>query len=87
MAKIAFFEATKSDEAYVAQHFDRRDIWISPEPLNLDQVPKPDQIVILSVFINSSVGREALEVMPNLNSLKDRSPEVGRLNLPAGRAR
>jgi hypothetical protein len=46
MAKIAFFEATQSEEAYLAQHcFDRKDTWISPEPLNLDQVPNPDEIV------------------------------------------
>jgi D-lactate dehydrogenase len=87
LAKIAFFEATKSDEAYVALHFDRKDIWISPESLNLDQVPNPDEIVILSVFINSSVGREALEVMPNLRLITTRSTGFDHIDVELCRAK
>lgn len=71
--KIAFFEATESDKAYLAPLFQDHEVFFFPEPLTEANKEKAEEADIISVFIYSIINKAVIEQLKNVRCITTRS--------------
>lgn len=81
--RIAFFEATSRDEAYLRDRLNEHEVLFFNEPLSAETVERATECDILSVFIYSPVTEALLERLPNLKAIVTRSTGFEHIDVPA----
>lgn len=81
--RIAFFEATDTDQAYIEKHLVGHDVLYFQEPLSPKNAPLASDCELVSVFIYSTVGVETLTILPKLKALLTRSTGFDHIDIPA----
>ena len=81
--RIAFFEATETDEAYLKQHLTGHDVLFFKEALTAETAEKAADCTIISIFIYSAVTKEILEKMPTVEVILTRSTGFEHIDLSA----
>lgn len=71
--KIAFFETTEGDELAMTRFLDGADVVFHKEKLCQDTVTMAQDAEIVSVFINSEVHKEVIDLLPSLKLIATRS--------------
>lgn len=81
--RIAFFEATDTDQAYIEKNLVGHDVLYFQEPLSPKNAPLASDCELVSVFIYSTVGAETLSLLPKLKALLTRSTGFDHIDIPA----
>lgn len=89
--KTAFFGVKLWEEEYLREQIVKRDLNIAPifitEILTPDKLPSDFTAEIVSVFVDSLVGKTVIDSFPNLKFLALRSTGFDHVDLTAARAR
>lgn len=81
--RIAFFEATETDETYLKQHLTGHELLFFKEALTAETAEKAAGCSIVSVFIYSSVTRAVLAALPEIKAILTRSTGFEHIDLSA----
>lgn len=81
--KIAFFEATDKDIAYLGEKFSQHEVTFFKEPLDAKNASEAASFDIISVFIYSAVTSVVLEKMPQVRAIMTRSTGFDHIDLIA----
>ncbi len=81
--RIAFFEATDTDQAYIEKKLAGHDVLYFQEPLSPKNASLASDCELVSVFIYSTVGAETLSLLPKLKALLTRSTGFDHIDIPA----
>ena len=79
--KIAFFEVAKEEESFFSGFFSSTDISFFEEKLNENTVSNAKDAEIISVFINSIVSKNVIDLLPNLKFITTRSTGFEHVDL------
>jgi len=79
--KIIFFESPAIDEFILKSSFSDYEISFCKEKLNKDNINKASDAEIVSVFINSLLDKEAIDMMPKLKFIITRSTGFEHIDL------
>lgn len=80
--KIAFFEATDKDIAYLGEKLSQHEVTFFKEPLDAKNASEAASFDIVSVFIYSAVTSVVLEKMPQVRAIMTRSTGFDHIDLP-----
>lgn len=80
--KIAFFEATDKDIAYLGEKLSQHEVTFFKEPLDAKNASEAASFDIISVFIYSAVTSVVLEKMPQVRAIMTRSTGFDHIDLP-----
>jgi D-lactate dehydrogenase len=81
--RIAFFEATTADEAYIKAKLVGHEAIFCQEPLTPDNADLATDCELVSVFIYSTVGEATLAKLPKLQALLTRSTGFDHIDISA----
>ncbi|MBP9728353.1 MAG: hydroxyacid dehydrogenase [Candidatus Moranbacteria bacterium] len=81
--RIAFFETTPKDEAYLREKLAQHEVSFFPEALSLENVGEALSYEIISVFIYSTVTPAIIEKLPHLQAILTRSTGFDHIDLTA----
>lgn len=81
--KIAFFEATDKDIAYLGEKLSQHEVTFFKEPLDAKNASEAASFDIISVFIYSAVTSVVLEKMPQVRAIMTRSTGFDHIDLIA----
>lgn len=81
--KIAFFEATDKDIAYLGEKLSQHEVTFFKEPLDAKNASEAASSDIISVFIYSAVTSVVLEKMPQVRAIMTRSTGFDHIDLIA----
>jgi D-lactate dehydrogenase len=79
--KIAFFELVEQEQSFFSQALIGAEISFFEEKLNEDTVLKAKDAEIISVFINSVIDKNIIDLMPNLKFITTRSTGFEHVDL------
>ena len=71
--KIVFFEVTKVEQDFFSQAFNGLDISFFEEKLNEENINKASEAEIISVFTNSIINKNIIDLLPNLKFINTSS--------------
>ncbi len=80
--KIIFFESPAIDESLLRSSFSDCEVSFCSEKLDKDNINQAKDAEIVSVFINSLLNKEALDLLPNLKFIITRSTGFEHIDLP-----
>lgn len=81
--RVAFFETTDRDEAYLKEKLATHDVSFFKEPLTAENASDAASYEIVSVFIYSTITRETLEKMSTVQAILTRSTGFDHIDLAA----
>lgn len=81
--KIAFFNLETWEQEIVKNYLKDQEILFFDHALNKDNLPENKDFEIVSVFVDSEIGTEVLNVLPNLKFIVTRSTGFDHINLKA----
>lgn len=81
--RVAFFEATEKDEAYLRGKLSHHEVFFFPEVLSETNASQVAECDIVSVFIYSTITRTVLEKIPSLKAILTRSTGFDHIDVPA----
>ncbi|MFZ3032308.1 MAG: hydroxyacid dehydrogenase [Candidatus Moraniibacteriota bacterium] len=81
--RVAFFETTDRDEAYLKEKLASHDVSFFKEPLTAENALEAASYEIVSVFIYSTITRETLEKMSAVKAILTRSTGFDHIDLAA----
>lgn len=73
MMKIVFFEVPKEEQSFFSQSFSEAEVSFFEGKLNQNNIDKAKNADIISVFINSIISKEIIDLLPNLKFITTRS--------------
>ena len=79
--KIIFFEVPKEEQPIFKQLFEGQDVSFYEEKLNENNINLAKDVEILSVFINSIVSKNIIDLLPNLRFITTRSTGFEHIDL------
>ena len=79
--KIAFFEVPKEEQIFFSQAFSGSEVLFFEEKLNENNVGKAKDSEIVSVFINSIINKNIIDLLPNLKYVTTRSTGFEHIDL------
>lgn len=79
--RIAFFEATDKDEAYLKEHLSGHEMLFFKEPLSAATAAKAKDCEVVSVFIYSAITPAVLEELPVVKAVLTRSTGFEHIDL------
>jgi D-lactate dehydrogenase len=72
--KICFFESGPDEEAYLAQRLPDDDLQFIPKSLpDPSAIHHPDKVEAVSPFVHMQIGRDVIDMLPNLKLITTRS--------------
>lgn len=81
--RIAFFEATEGDEAYLHKKLSGHELLFFKEPLGEENASEAASCEIVSIFIYSAITSTVLEKMPHVRAIMTRSTGFDHIDLQA----
>ena len=81
--RIAFFETTDRDEAYLKDKLPGHDLVFHKEALNAETAEMAADCSIVSIFIYSEITGDVLEKMPEVKAIMTRSTGFDHINIAA----
>lgn len=79
--KIAFFEIPKEEQSLFLQSFGEAEVCFFEEKLNVDSAKKAKDAEAVSVFINSIISKDIINLLPNLRFISTRSTGFEHIDL------
>ncbi len=79
--KIAFFELFKLEQEVIKNFFLDYDIFYSEEKLTLENVSLYKEVEIISVFTNSLINKEIIDLLPNLKFINTSSTGYDHIDI------
>jgi len=79
--KIAFFELFKSEQDILEKFFSDYDISYSGEKLTIENVNLYKEVEIISVFTNSVINKEIIDLLPNLKFINTSSTGYDHIDI------
>lgn len=79
--KIVFFEVPKKEQSFFSQSFAEAEVFFFEEKLNENNVEKAKDVEVVSVFINSIVSKDIIDLLPNLKFITTRSTGFEHIDL------
>lgn len=79
--RIAFFETTAKDEAYLREKLTHHEVFFFTETLNEETVHRAERCEIVSVFIYSAITMAIIEKLPRLKAILTRSTGFDHIDL------
>lgn len=79
--KIGFFELEGWEEAILRNQFRSDELFFSKDKIDSDNLPKDKGFEVLSVFIDSKIDKNVLNIFPNLKFISTRSTGYEHINL------
>ena len=79
--KIAFFELFKSEQEILEKFFPDSDVFYFEEKLTLENVSLFKEVEIISVFTNSLINKEIIDLLPNLKFINTSSTGYDHIDL------
>src|SRR3989338_3059277 len=79
--KIVFFEVPKLEQSFFMQSFPAGEVSFFEEKLDENSVALAKDAEIISVFINSVVGKKIIDLLPNLKFITTRSTVFEHIDL------
>lgn len=71
--KIAFFEYIKGEEEFLKNNLPEHELIFSKEKINKDNIDIAKDADAISVFVNSEVKKDIIDILPNLKFITTRS--------------
>ncbi len=85
--RIAFFEATQKDEAYIREHLSAHEALFFTEPLTEETASKAADCEVVSVFIYSVITEAVLTKIPQVQAILTRSTGFEHIDVSACNAK
>jgi len=79
--KIVFFEVPKAEQSFFSGSFSDAEISFFEEKLNENNIDKAKDAEIISVFINSIITKNIIDLLPNLKFITTRSTGFDHIDL------
>lgn len=79
--KIVFFEVPKMEQDFFSQSFGDADVSFIEEKLNEDNIDKIKDADAISIFINSIITKNIIDLLPNLKFIATRSTGFDHIDL------
>ena len=79
--KIVFFEVSKTEQSFFSQSFGEAEVLFFEEKLNENSAEKAKDADIFSVFINSIVSKDIINLLPKLKFITTRSTGFEHIDL------
>ena len=79
--KIVFFEVPKAEQSFFSPSFGETEISFFEEKLNEKNIDKAKDAEIISIFINSIISKNIVDLLPNLKFIATRSTGFEHIDL------
>lgn len=85
---IHIFEITEADKVYLKERLPNEEVFFYEEPLTgVEQTKSITNTDIISVFVNSRIGADIIDALPQLKLIATRSTGYDHINVPAAESR